>query len=49
MIFQEPMSSLNPVYSIGFQLQEEIMFRQRHGMIVGVWILCLIIYLLAVR
>ncbi|MCF4966851.1 ABC transporter ATP-binding protein [Nostoc sp. CMAA1605] len=27
MIFQEPMSSLNPVYTIGFQLQEAI---QRH-------------------
>jgi peptide/nickel transport system ATP-binding protein len=28
MIFQEPMSSLNPVYSIGFQLQEAIMRHQ---------------------
>ncbi|MBD2662965.1 ABC transporter related [Richelia sinica FACHB-800] len=28
MIFQEPMSSLNPVYSIGFQLTEAIMRHQ---------------------
>ncbi|AFW96758.1 ABC transporter-like protein [Anabaena sp. 90] len=28
MIFQEPMSSLNPVYNIGFQLQEAIMRHQ---------------------
>ena len=28
MIFQEPMTSLNPVYSIGFQLQEAIMRHQ---------------------
>ncbi|QSV54431.1 MAG: ABC transporter ATP-binding protein [Dolichospermum sp. UKL201] len=28
MIFQEPMSSLNPVYTIGFQLQEAIMRHQ---------------------
>jgi peptide/nickel transport system ATP-binding protein len=28
MIFQEPMSSLNPVYSIGFQLQEAIVRHQ---------------------
>ncbi|MFO5494698.1 MAG: ABC transporter ATP-binding protein [Cuspidothrix sp.] len=28
MIFQEPMTSLNPVYSIGFQLEEAIMRHQ---------------------
>ena len=28
MIFQEPMSSLNPVYTIGFQLTEAIRFHQ---------------------
>ncbi len=28
MIFQEPMSSLNPVYNIGFQLTEAIMRHQ---------------------
>lgn len=28
MIFQEPMSSLNPVYAIGFQLTEAIRFHQ---------------------
>ena len=28
MIFQEPMSSLNPVYTIGFQIQEAIRLHQ---------------------
>jgi peptide/nickel transport system ATP-binding protein len=29
MIFQEPMSSLNPVYTIGFQLTEAIRLHQK--------------------
>jgi peptide/nickel transport system ATP-binding protein len=29
MIFQEPMSSLNPVYNIGFQLMEAILLHQK--------------------
>jgi len=29
MIFQEPMSSLNPVYNIGFQMTEAIMLHQK--------------------
>ncbi|KAF0193579.1 MAG: Peptide/nickel transport system ATP-binding protein [Bacillota bacterium] len=29
MIFQEPMTSLNPVYTIGFQIMEAVMLHQR--------------------
>jgi ABC-type dipeptide/oligopeptide/nickel transport system ATPase component len=31
MIFQEPMSSLNPVYSVGHQIVEAVMLHQRLG------------------
>ncbi len=31
MIFQEPMTSLNPVYTIGFQISETIMLHQQKG------------------
>jgi ABC-type microcin C transport system duplicated ATPase subunit YejF len=31
MIFQEPMTSLNPVYTIGNQIMEAIMLHQRVG------------------
>ena len=31
MIFQEPMTSLNPVYTIGFQIMEAVMLHQKVG------------------
>ncbi len=29
MIFQEPMTSLNPVYTVGFQIMEAVMLHQK--------------------
>ena len=31
MIFQEPMSSLNPCFTVGFQLTEALKIHHRHG------------------
>ena len=32
MIFQEPMTSLNPVFTVGEQIAESIRLHQQHGL-----------------
>jgi oligopeptide/dipeptide ABC transporter ATP-binding protein len=36
MIFQEPMTSLNPVYSVGFQISEVLMTHRKHYLLARV-------------